>query len=70
MVFKYILFRKLHFCRFMHSLGKNEKYSYVRNAYCAITKEMAFRVTRIVTLKTIPAHASLVTLKLQCVTGP
>ena len=50
-VFKYILFRKLHFCRFMHSLGENEKYSYVRNAYCAITKEIAFRVTRIVTLK-------------------
>lgn len=51
MVLKYILFLKLHFCRFMHSLGKNEKYSYVRNAYGDITKEMAFRVTRIVTLK-------------------
>ena len=51
MAFKYILFRKLHFCRFMHSLGKNEKYSYVRNAYGDITKEMAFRVTQIVTLK-------------------
>ena len=49
MVFKYILFRKLNFCRFMHSLGENEKYSYVRNAYCAITKEIAFSVTRIVT---------------------
>ena len=51
MVFKYILFRYLKFCRFMHSLGENEKYSYVRKAYCAITKEIAFRVTRIVTLK-------------------
>ena len=49
MVFKYILFRKLNFCRFMHSLGENEKYSYVRNAYCAKTKEIAFHVTRIVT---------------------
>ena len=45
--FKCILFRKLVFGRFMHSLFENEN-TYVRKAYCA-TKEVAFRLTRIVT---------------------
>ena len=35
------------FCRFIHSLGKNE--NYVGKAHCCITKENAFHLTRITT---------------------
>ena len=35
------------FCRFIHSLCKNE--NYVGKAHCRITKENAFHLTRIIT---------------------
>ena len=41
MEFKYISFCKLFFGRFMHSLCENETInSYVRKAYCILTKEI------------------------------
>ena len=47
---KYILFLKLPFWRFMHFLCKKWKYS-CRKACCTITKEIASRLPRIITLK-------------------
>ena len=48
MVFKYILFRKLLFIG-LCILCVKMKHSHVRKAYCAITKEITFRVSQIFT---------------------
>lgn len=48
MKLKYILFCRLPFCRFIRPLCKN-KPSYVKEAYCAIKKEIASVLTRIIT---------------------